>query len=142
MGQLLKWSPTIVTTLQTAEIFNIRGIQVDCIITEGHEEVVQSNIMFIPAGNHSISQAALTHLITQAYPAVNIITDELNYADYECFVDKINMVIYNNHKKIYPISSGFSKWKPVGDFFELLTPANNLNFKGLTNTQRNKYITI
>ncbi|WP_428328317.1 thiamine pyrophosphokinase [Mucilaginibacter sp.] len=141
LGQLLEWSPTVITTAQTAEKLNAYGIKIDWIITNGDNEVLQSDVKLMSAGDGNLTDAALNYLTSYEYPSVNIITDELLIKDYEHFADKINLVIFNKHHKIYPISPGFSKWKPSGETIELLSIVNDLHVKGLKKISSNKYST-
>lgn len=141
LGQLLEWSPTVITTPDTAEKLNSFGIKVDWIISYGDEVIPQSDIKLIPAGNNSLAVAALKFLTANNYPAVNIITDELALADFLPYADKINLVIFNAQQKIYPVTSGFSKWKPAGEQIELLTTPNALQYKGLQDNGRGLYKT-
>lgn len=141
LGQLLEWSPTVITTPQTAERLNAYGIKIDWIITNGADEVLQSDVKLMSAGGGNLTDTALKHLTTYEYPAVNIITDELNLADYEPYAARINLVIFNDGKKIYPVNPGFSKWKPAGETIELLTAAKGVQFKGLEKISNNLYKT-
>ena len=130
LGQLLEWSPTVIATQHIAEKLNSYGIKIDWIITDGGEEI-QSDVKILPVNNNSL-QSAMTFLTDNGYPSVNVITDGLNLDDYQPFVNKINLVIFYSDQKIYPITSGFSKWKPAGDIIEILSPANDLQTTGLT----------
>ncbi|MDB5132778.1 MAG: hypothetical protein JWR02_2527 [Mucilaginibacter sp.] len=141
LGQLLEWSPTVIATRQTAEALIAYGIKVDWIIgDEGHNDL-QSDVRFMPAGNHTITATALKYLTDNNYTSVNIVTNELNLEDYESFAGKINLVIFNNNKKIYAVHPGFSKWKPAGESIELLSPASGLQCAGLKKISPGKYKT-
>ena len=142
LGQLLEWSPTIITTPQTAERLNAYGIKIDWIITDGTDNTFQSDVKLLPAGNDSLIDSALKYLTGYEYPAVNIVTDDLNLKYFEPYVAQINLVIFNEGKKIYPVKPGFSKWKPAGEIIELLTPAKALRTDGLENAGHNHYKTI
>lgn len=85
LGQLLEWSPTVITTTDTAEDLASRGIKIDWIITNGNGEALQSDVKLMPAGNGSPADAALKYLAENEYPSVNIVTDELKLNDYEHF---------------------------------------------------------
>jgi len=131
LGQLLEWSPTVIATPQTAEELVVKGIKVDWIITDGTDDILQSDIKLMSCGDDNLTDAALKYLTSYEYSAVNVITDELELKNYEHFADKINLVIFNNHKKIFAVTPGFSKWKPAGELIELLGPAGKLEFTGL-----------
>jgi len=141
LGQLLEWSPTVITTHQTAERLNAYGIKIDWIITEGDDEVLQSDVKLMSAGNDNLTDAALKYLISYEYPAVNIITDELNLKDFEHFANQINLVIFSNHQKVFPVNPGFSKWKPAGEVIEILSSASRLEFSGIEKVRNNLYKT-
>jgi len=140
-GQLLEWSPTVITTENTAEKVNAYGIKIDWMISNETANHLQSDIKLMPAGNDSPAEAALKYLVTHSYPAVNIVTDDLQLKDYLFFTDKINMVIFHAGQKIYAVSSGFSKWKPCGETIELLSEPQNFHPGGLESFDHHRYKT-
>ena len=142
LGQLLEWSPTVITTPLTAEKLNSYGIKIDWIIADGIDEIEQSDVKLMSANNHNLAEAALKHLTTYEYPSVNIVTDELNLSDYEPYAAQINIVVFNDGKKIFPVSPGFSKWKPAGDIIEILGNVKNLEITGLEKVRENRYKTV
>jgi thiamine pyrophosphokinase len=142
LGQLLEWSPTVIVTALTAGKVHAFGIKIDWVITNENDEDLQSDIKLLPAGNSSLTEAALKYLITYSYPAVNIVTDYLQLKDYLYYTDKINIVIFKGHKKIYPVSSGFSKWKPAGEVIELLSLPQQLHTSGLETIGHHRFETI
>lgn len=131
LGQLLEWSPTVITTQHKALLLHESGIKIDWVIAGNKYKPLQRDIKVMSAGNDTLAEAALKYLITNSYPAVNIITDDLQLKDYLFFTDKINLVIFHNNRKIYPVNSGFSKWKPAGEFIEVLTHPHELHVNGL-----------
>jgi len=141
LGQLLEWSPTVMVTEEMAEKLNAWGIKIDWIITDNANDEIQSDVKLLSVTDGSLIKTALNFLIDNNYPAVNIITDELRLNDYLPFSDKINQVIFYGNQKTYPISSGFSKWKPTGETIELLTRPENLLVTGLEETRENQFIT-
>ena len=141
LGQLLEWSPMVMVTQPMAEKLNAYGIKVDWIITNDSIDDIQSDVKVLPVNNGSALLAALIHLTSNNFPSVNVVTDELNLADYAPFADKINLVIFYNNQKIYPVSTGFSKWKPAGEIIELLSDPAELQVTGLSIIDTNKFKT-
>lgn len=140
LGQLLEWSPTLIVTANTVEKLIAAGIKVDVVVgSSADPEDIQSDVKFIRASD--TTETALTYLVEQKYPAVNVVTDDFVMNDYSTFADRINLVIYCGNKKIYPVSSGFSKWKPKAENIELLGPAKDLRFTGLSKIADNAYQT-
>jgi thiamine pyrophosphokinase len=141
LGQLLEWSPTVIAIADTAENLTSREIKIDWIITSDPTEVSQSHVKFIPVSEGNATVTALKFLADNAYPSVNIITDDLRLNDYEPFINRINLVIFNCDRKIYAVSSGFSKWKSADEAIRLLLNGNNLITEGLYQTSDKEYKT-
>ncbi len=141
LGQLLEWSPTVITIPDTAEKLNSIGIKVDWIVTNNGDVTEQSDVKLIPAENERPAVAAMLFLTYNNYPAVNIVTDELILDDFLPYAEKINLVIFNNGRKIYPVTSGFSKWKPAGEQIEVLTEPKTLQHSGLQSIGQGLYKT-
>jgi thiamine pyrophosphokinase len=141
LGQLLEWSPTVIVTQETAESVNAYGIKIDWIIANEVDDHLQSDIKLMPVGNDTLAEAALKYLVTYGYPAVNIITDDLQLKDYLFYIDKINMVIFHDNKKIYAVNSGFSKWKPAGETIELLAEPLQFHCSGLEALEDHRFKT-
>ena len=141
LGQLLEWSPTVIVTADTAEKMHSYGIKIDWIIAGDEASVLQSDVKVLPAGIDGYAASALTYLVSSGYPAVNIVTDEFELAAYENFAGQINLVIFYRDKKIFPVTSGFSKWKLSGEVIELLSIPRKLNTTGLGKIDDHHYRT-
>lgn len=142
LGQLLEWSPTVIVTPSTAEKVHAYGTKIDWLLTDGITSELQLNVKMLPAGNDSFVEAALKYLIAHGYHAVNVVTDHFELKDYLFYIDKITLVIYYGHQKIYAISSGFSKWKPAGEVIHLITRPKVLTYSGLKALGNNKFQTM
>jgi len=142
LGQLLEWSPTVITTPDTAEKLDSFGIKIDWIVTDDTESFAQSDVKLIPTENERMMVAALKFLTANGYPAVNVIVDELELNVFLPYADKINLVIFTAQQKIYPVTSGFCKWKPAGEQIVLLSQTKTLKYSGLLDKGESKYQTI
>jgi thiamine pyrophosphokinase len=144
LGQLLEWSPTVVVTPDSAEQLNAMGIKVDVVMGADNADL-QSDIKTIPAKGGNLTQAALTYLTDNGYPAVNIVTDAFLVDDYLPYISRINIVVYHAGRKIYPVHSGFNKWKPAGEaisIISIISEAHNLQVSGLDQVSENEYLTV
>jgi len=139
LGQLLEWSPTVMVTPLMAEKLNAWGIKVDWLIADEPIGEFQSDVKLLSLSGNSHLISALKFLTFNEYPAVNVITDELDINNYMPFADKINLVIFYNNQKIYPVTSGFSKWKPAGDIVEILSASADLQTTGLNSIAANQF---
>ncbi|GAA4099890.1 thiamine diphosphokinase [Mucilaginibacter panaciglaebae] len=142
LGQLLEWSPTVMSTSPVAEQLHAFGIKIDWIITDDVANNLQSDIKYLSTNNKQANAAALDYLVEKGYPAVNIVTDEFNLEQYQPYADKITLVIFYQQQKIYRIESGFSKWKPGGDVIRIISQVKNLKTHGLQQIAENVYVTI
>jgi thiamine pyrophosphokinase len=140
LGQLLEWSPTLITTPLTAEQINSQGIKVDMIIADDADLSLQEDVKLIKAANTPI-KAALDFLLENDYKAVNIITDKVLLDEFIPYAGKINLVIFSGNKKIYPVTSGFSKWKPTGENIKILSVVDGLKATRLEPAGDNTYKT-
>lgn len=140
LGQLLEWSPTVITNGQIYEETDSLGIKIDAVITPDADFVLQTNTKIVSSENN-ILQDGLTYLTAEGYPAVNIIANQFTLQDYMLFVDLIDLVIYVQNKKIYPVRSGFNKWITANETIKLFCDAVNLNYTGLTKISDNHYQT-
>jgi thiamine pyrophosphokinase len=142
LGQLLEWSPTVITTNDTAEKLNTYGIKIDYLI--GHEtaEVLQADVKQLDPGSDGIARYALKFLVDNGFPSVNIIADDLDLDELKPFTGLINLVVFHHGKKIYPVNSGFSKWQPAGVCIRILSPAAGFQFTGLRPAGRRRYMTV
>ena len=141
LGQLLEWSPTVITTPLTAEQINAFGIKVDVIMADEMEAGLQSDVKLISTDGNNIISAAFEFLTGAGYPAVNVVTDDLQLNDFANFANRINIVIFCGGKKIYAINPGFSKWKPAAEKIEILSPSSGLQATGLEACGDNCYAT-
>src|SRR5476649_1842270 len=72
LGQLLEWSPTVMVTEPMAEKLNAYGIKVDWILTDNNSGDIQSDVNLLALNGGPSVKTALTYLIANNYPAVNV----------------------------------------------------------------------
>ncbi len=142
LGQLLEWSPTVIGTNKTVKQLNEDQIKVDWLLTDERLSELQTNIKIIPLNNCDELTVAMAILLSEGYPAVNIVANNFRFKDYLKFAGKIDLVIYKENKKIYPVKSGFSKWKPAGELIEIIDAPGDLQYWGLKQVATDKFETI
>ena len=77
---------------------------------------LQENIRIIPQQRKGIEDA-MEFLVKEKYPAVNVISEINSFDDLTCYLPDINLVLFTERSKHYPVKSGFSVWKPAGTVF-------------------------
>lgn len=144
LGQLLEWSPTVLVSSKVIDEVDSLGIKIDLIISDDQDyKSDQEHVKII----HSIEdelEDALKYLVSESYPAVNIIHHHFDAKDYLLFADFIDLVIFCQDQKIYPIKSGFSKWKSKEEKITILHPEKvlNLSTSGLKILENHHYQTL
>ncbi|MCJ8208291.1 thiamine pyrophosphokinase [Mucilaginibacter sp. RS28] len=142
LGQLLEWSPTVIATDDTFHYFTANDIKVDWLITSEEADQSQRNIRVIARDADPLNDA-LSILVQEGYPAVNIVTDEMPLLQaYAAYLSQINLVFYTSTEKIYPVKPGFEKWKAAGEMIRLLSPVDNLVVSGLKKIDEDHYQTV
>ncbi|MGE6220033.1 thiamine pyrophosphokinase [Nubsella zeaxanthinifaciens] len=117
LGQLLEWSPTVVVSAAAYEKVASLGIKIDVVVGDlalTHE--LQENLKVIPQPRKGLDDA-LEFLVKEQYPAVNVISEVSKFDDLTCYLPDINLVLFTERSKHYPVKNGFSVWKPAGTVF-------------------------
>ncbi len=140
LGQLLEWSPTVLVNDTSAEKLYSLGIKFDVLLTQTEPVFLQDNLRIILVEEDALENG-LQFLIREKYPAVNIITDKRSMADFLVFADQITLVILCKDQKIYPVSSGFSKWKAAGETIFIDEIPADLETIGLEKISQNQFKT-
>lgn len=116
LGQLLEWSPTLIVNGAAYEKVLSLGLKVDVVLNNVEGIVFQENTRSI-IGPGDEYNTVLNYLISEKYPAVNIIDTHKSIADLEFYLYNINIVLFTPEYKSYAIKTGFSVWKPAGTLF-------------------------
>lgn len=144
LGQLLEWSPTVLVSSTIVDEVDSLGIKIDLIISDDQNyKSDQEHVKII----HSIEdelEDALKYLVGEDYPAVNIIHHHFDVKDYLLYAAFIDLVVFCQDQKIYPIPSGFSKWKSKNEEIKILYPetVKELSTSGLKILEHHHYQTL
>ena len=130
LGQILEWSPTVIVHEEIYDLAESLAFKVDGVLTADPDFLAQENTRIILTDTDPLEDA-LKYLIGEKYPAVNIITCDFAIKDYALFVKHIDIVVFMENRKIFPVRSGFSKWQPAGESLQILHEVNNLSISGL-----------
>jgi thiamine pyrophosphokinase len=130
LGQILEWSPTVIVHEEIYDLAESLAFKVDGVLTADPDFLAQENSRIILTDTDPLEDA-LKYLVGEKYPAVNIITRDFAIKDYALFVDDIDIVVFTEDRKIFPVRSGFSKWQPAGESLQILHEVNNLSTSGL-----------
>lgn len=116
LGQILEWSPTLVVNGAIYEKMISLGLKIDVILNGADGLSTQENTKSI-IGPGDEYNTVLNYLISEKYPAVNIIDEGKKLSDLDYYLPKINIVLFSSAEKSYAIKTGFKIWKPAGSIF-------------------------
>ena len=153
LNQLLEWSPFIVIldgalsrVLELGIKFDVALGDFDGFNMESLRDMIppDTRIEFTPDQNKTDLEKGIEYLIKKGMAAVNIIWATGKRSDHYLnnigilarYHKQINMVILDDHSKIYAIDSGFKKHKNKGENFSLL-PLNEVKNIVTTNLDWN-----
>jgi len=144
LGQLLEWSPTVIVSEEVYEHVLSFGIKIDVVLKQTHTFIeTQEHVKSYNVEHNDLVKSAMAFLIEEDYPSVNIITEEFHPKDYSSFVNNLDIVVFTNNQKIFPVKNGFAKWKPAGDnVFIISEEVTLISYDGLQSETRNQYITV
>lgn len=141
LGQLLEWTPTIITNDQCARMLIEQGIKIDVLISHTAAWQEQSHVHLIQDEQKSFLDLSLAYLLSKRYPAVNIIGECISLDALTPYWEQINMVVLQQRKKIFSVKSGFRKWKPANDFLQIYGEEDTIQIKGLKRLDKHLYTT-
>ena len=140
LGQLLEWSPTVVVVENEYDRVDSLGIKIDAVVSAQHLPGIQESTLHIQSDNEPL-QDALKFLVGEQYPSVNVIDKNFCAKDYALFVGRINLVVLTPTQRIFPVNSGFGKWKAAGEEIEILQEVKNLKTCGLVSEHPHRFRT-
>ncbi|WP_231460627.1 thiamine pyrophosphokinase [Pedobacter sp. Leaf132] len=115
LGQLLEWSPTLLVNGDNYDKIQSLGIKID-VLVNGKEGDGQEDTKVIQGPVDSF-MVAINYLVGEQYSAANVIAAKFDLEKFAGFEEDINLVVFTEKAKHYPIKSGFSVWKPAGSEF-------------------------
>ncbi|WP_257669351.1 thiamine diphosphokinase [Parapedobacter tibetensis] len=138
LGQLLEWSPTIITHSGSFESVIKRGIKVDILFANKLIALPQDHILTLPLSD-TFLDAALAYLVKKDYRAANIVSNQGDTELLFKYANEINTTLLGNGMRIFVVKSRFSKWRPKGEVIRLY--GNNISTIGLMQQGPNHYLT-
>ncbi len=112
LGQLLEWSPIIITDTHNLDYLLALGIKVDLVFGDV-PAVWQDSIQQKPI-EQGFMEDAMHYLITKGFKAVNIWTDTMPMG-LAIFASKINIVLFYDGMRYVFVKGYFEKWMPRGE---------------------------
>jgi hypothetical protein len=116
LGQMLEWSPTLIVNFEAYEKVVSLGLKVDVVVNSATGKALQENTKSI-MGPGDAYNTVLNYLLSEKYPAVNIIDVDKKLSDLSYYIIDLDIVLFSASRKSYAIYNGFKVWKPKGSIF-------------------------
>ena len=161
LGQLLEWQPTVMVLDGALDRVLGLNIKVDILLgdfdrLENIEEKTASQqpieVVHTPDQNKTDLEKGIEYFINKGYPSANIIWATGLRADHSFanitnlvkFKEKINLVMWDNYSKIFPVNKKFQKWYTKGTPISLVPvgEAAGIKTKGLLYNLNNEALTL
>ena len=139
LGQLLEWSPTIISDRSNFDTLLSQDIKVDVLFSDITISSIQEHVKVILLQSDFLTDS-LHYLISKNHKAVNILCSQLPDNIY-LFADKINIVIFTPSLRSIFVRKSFEKWKPKGDKI-FVDEKSLVSFVGLNALGNNVFETI
>ncbi len=115
LGQLLEWSPTILTDIENVDHLLALEIKVDIVFGKAPIQGLQEATKIVPLDNSAdFLDSGLHYLIANNFKAVNILTDSIPIL-INRYAEKINIVLFCQRRRYVFVRHQFEKWMPKGD---------------------------
>lgn len=111
LGQILEWSPTIITTEENLDYFLAEDTKVDFLYARTIDSAQEEIKLITPST--SFLKDSLDYLIANNYKAVNIFSKTLD-SSFIAYAKHINVVAFVEGIRYVLIQSQYEKWKVKG----------------------------
>jgi thiamine pyrophosphokinase len=161
LGQLLEWSPLVIVLDSAMERVLDLGIKVDVLLGDFDrgfdpnyykEKQYPLEIVHTPDQNKTDLEKAFDYLIERNIPAVNVVWATGKRADHTInnitniarYRDLINIVVLDDHSKVFLLPKKFEKWYPANTPLSLIPvgQVNGIYSKNLFYPLENDNLTI
>lgn len=161
LHQLLEWQPTVMVLDGALDRVLELGVKIDIVLGDFDREHTPQNklqmqqpveIIHTPDQNKTDLEKGIEFFISKGYPAINIVWATGLRADHTIanitnlvkYRKQINLVMWDNHSKIFPLNSYFEKWYKKGTILSLVPvgKAEGIKTKGLLYNLDNEQLTM
>lgn len=137
LGQLLEWSPLVIVLDSAMERVLKLGIKVDVLLGDFDrdfdpnyykEKQYPLEIVHTPDQNKTDLEKAFDYLVERKIPAVNVVWATGKRADHTItnitnisrYRDLLNIVVHDDHSKVFLLPKKFKKWYPANTTISLI----------------------
>ncbi|MCL7988269.1 thiamine diphosphokinase [Sphingobacterium sp. lm-10] len=141
LGQLLEWSPIVVTIDANVDFLLSRGIKIDVVFTSELDFVIhQDGTLVLPIQQHVLLDA-LEYLKQKKQFALHILWNEFPADALLEHSQAFTFAVYSRHFK-YVIRSSFHKWMPQESVMKVIAIISDYATENLKSVSDGKYRAI
>ena len=140
LGQLLEWSPMLMTTDEYLDFFLARSIKIDVVFSTIAipQTTLQEDTVVIPSSQASLYQDVSIYLVSKNQFSLHVLCNEAFFEQKLFNDERFTVVAFSNHIR-YISTTIFEKWLPKGQIL-LLDDADGIYSKErLIPTGENEY---
>lgn len=140
LGQLLEWSPIVLTTDTNVDYLISRGIKMDVVFTANSDfEVDQDGIVVLPVT--SILSDAVHYLAGKNQFALHILWNDFSADSLLKHSPEFTFAVYSKQFK-YILRSSFHKWMPQSSVMKVMSSGTAYRVENLKQIDDGAYNTI
>lgn len=141
LGQLLEWSPLVMTTWENVDFLLSRGIKIDVVFSKDEIPIdIQENTVSIAYETESqLYKAVSAYLESKEQFALYVLCDEVSVKRQELFCDERFTIVALKNNIRYRMTANFEKWLPKGQKILIGCADSTFVTKGLTRVDRGAY---
>lgn len=124
LSGLFEWVPTVLVAEPAVEQVLSWGIKIDVILASAAFQKENTYLLeeqyplrFLESENDEFAKDALHYLMASDHRAAHLVGFEISYyEDLSLFMEKMDVCIFNQARKYFPVKSGdLKKWYPKGE---------------------------
>lgn len=139
LGELLEWSPTVVTNTESFRMALQAGIKVDFVLADEPVDIPQDHVKVVPL-NGDFLLRALDYLIGEGYGAASLLSSRADPSILLQVAGKMSAALLGNGQRVFAVGSGFSKWISKGETVYFYGDTEIKDVHGLAPVEANRYV--
>lgn len=142
-GQLLEWSPIVITTEDYLPYFISQQIKVDLVLVSTEKSLpdIAQQVESLFVKPNEILEKSFSYLEKRKQQSVYILTNDYTFQEIGKYVDHYNIVIFSRNIR-YTLTATYEKWLPKDTTLEIKDfDDRHYSIEGLAKMDRNLFKT-
>lgn len=143
LGQLLEWSPIVMTTQRNIPYFLAHQINVDLVFSITDAPLTESSqqIDVVYTTPDQLLERCFAYLSGRGQTALYILTPDPSFSELMKYLDRFRIVVLSDNTR-YTITTSYEKWLPAGTHLLIeCGEEKSVSTKGLAKVGHRRYVT-